>query len=90
MNLDRIFILDPTDRNMDIVRGDDGSIMLHCGNYISAGDAQQLCNALMALASGQFDRATTEYCLQFDLSRRSAHRGSALSSTSPQPELDTL
>lgn len=91
MNLDRIYILDATDRNMDILRLDDGGVALHCGAYLSATDAKQLTNALMALASGQFDRATTEYCLQFEFARRRPQSDSDSTTTpQPQPELDTL
>lgn len=93
MNLDRIYILDPTDRNLEVIRFDNGDIGLHCGAHVSASDAQQLCNGILAVLSGQFDRAISEYSLRFDLDRRRPQSGSVPSQDQPhlpQPELDTL
>lgn len=92
MDLDRIYILNPTDRNLELFRLDSGEIAIHTPALVSASDAQQIANGIFALLSGQFDRAISDQTLQFDLARRRPQSGSAPSSTqSPQqPELDSL
>jgi hypothetical protein len=66
-----IFILEPTKDHIDIQTLDSGSLMLHCGTILSLAGAEQLKRGLMAILSGQFNRATTQADLEFDLARRS-------------------
>jgi hypothetical protein len=73
---DRIFILEENTAKVDVFSCGEGRIAVHCGALIDEHSARQLKNALMAVLSGEFDRAMSESDLRFDLSRRNPTRAS--------------
>jgi hypothetical protein len=88
---DRIFILEENSAKVDVFACGEGRIAVHCGTLVDEHSARQLKNALMAVLSGEFDRAMSESDLRFDLSRRPVRTSSQASPSSAiRPNLEQL
>lgn len=88
---DRIFILEENTAKVDVFACDGGRIAIHCGALIDSHSAIQLKHALMAVLSGEFDRAMSESALRFDLARDAAKsRSNLVVSASLSPNLEML
>lgn len=66
---DRIYILEATDKHLEIFRCDTG-IAIHAPALVSVSDAKQIANGIYAILHGSFDRACSEETLRWDLERR--------------------
>lgn len=92
MNLDRTYLLAESAGHLEVFTLDDGRVAIHAPALVSSAEAQQIANGILAVLSGQFDRAISESTLAWDLARRSraTSRSESASTPATQPELDSL
>lgn len=73
MSEDRIYFMDPAAVNIELFLCEDGDIAIHGLSLCESPDtAKAVAYGLLALASGQFDRAISEETYKFNLAVRAA------------------
>lgn len=85
------FFIEENSAHIDVYLCSNG-IGVEGARWMDSHSAQQLANALRAVLSGQFVRATSQSNFEFDLECQAARRRNPRlpPSTSFQPELDML
>lgn len=90
---DEVYILEETEGKIEVLRGDDDTIYIHCGKILSYAEARQLHHGLLAILSGRFSRAVSVSEYEFDLAKRASVRPSldrAPRPVAPSPSLESL